>query len=99
MPVLMRSAGDCEESAGGTATGRTWEELHKALGKRGIPNSLEDPLTGNPVIFKRAIESLGFRCDEVGLSAVLHGRVTPGRVIVLVHSRTAAMIKYLHRQV
>lgn len=83
--VLMRGQTDCEEAAGGTATGRTWEELHAALGKKGIPNSLEDPIAGNPVNLKRAIESLGFRCDEVGLSAILHGKATPGKTICLIH--------------
>lgn len=86
MVVLMRAETDCEEAACATATGRTWEELHKALGKKGMPNSIEDPVASSPVNVKRAVESLGFRCDEVGLDAILHGRATPGKTVVLVHN-------------
>lgn len=95
--VLMRDSGDCEEAAGGTATGKTWEEMHRALGKKGIPNSLEDPLAGNPASFKRAIESLGFRCDEIGVEGLLSGRATAGRTIALVHN-TESPVKALFQQ-
>ncbi len=87
--VLQREISDCEEAACATATGRTWEELHKALGKKGMPNSLEDPLASNPANVKRAVESLGFRCDETPLADLLMGRAVPMKTVVLIHSQTS----------
>ena len=87
--VLQRAETDCEEAACATATGKTWEDLHRALGKKGMPNSIEDPVASNPVNVKRAVESLGFRCDELALADLLMGRATPMRVVVLVHSTTS----------
>jgi hypothetical protein len=99
--VLMKKGddgkflGDCEEASAGTACQVTWDEMHAALKKDGIPNDLEDPIAGNPAWFKAAIESLEsvrdgmvrrWRCDEIGLGAILKGKGTPGRVICLMHA-------------
>jgi hypothetical protein len=83
--VLMREVQDCEESVIGTVCGVPWEQAHEALKKQGTPNSLESPIRGNPASLKAAIERLGFRTTETGLTPVLSGSAPADRTIMLFH--------------
>jgi len=83
--VTMREERDCHVAAIATACKVTYEQAHKACKHRNLPFFLESPIFSNPLNVKRGIKALGFEPVEIGLSPLLNGTATPGKVGVLVH--------------
>ena len=83
--VTMRQLRDCHNAMVATLCGVTYEQAHKALWHFNLPWFLESPILSNPLNVKRGIRKLGFEPVEIGLSPLLNGTATPGKVGVLVH--------------
>ncbi len=83
--VTMRQLRDCHNPMVATLCGVTYEQAHKALWHFNLPLFFESPLISNPLNVKRGIKALGFEPVEIGLSPLLNGTATPGKVGVLVH--------------
>jgi hypothetical protein len=83
--ITMRQLRDCHNPMVATLCGVTYEQAHKALWHFNLPFFLESPLLSNPLNVKRGIRKLGFEPVEIGLSPLLDGKATPGKVGVLVH--------------
>lgn len=85
--VTMRQPRDCHTPMAATLCGVTYEQAHKALWHFNLPFFIESPLLSNPLNVKRGIKKLGFEPVEIGLTPLLEGNATPGKVGVLVHDR------------
>lgn len=83
--VTMREDRDCAVAAVATACKVSYEKAHKALWHFNLPFFFESPMLSNPLNVKRGIKALGFNPVEIGLSPLLNGTATPGKVGVLVH--------------
>lgn len=83
--VTMRQLRDCHNAMVATLCGVTYEQAHKALWHFNLPFFLESPILSNPENVKRGIRKLGFEPVEIGLTPLLTGQATPGKVGVLVH--------------
>jgi len=83
--ITMREDRDCAVAAVATACGVSYKKAHKALWHFNLPWFLESPILSNPLNVKRGIRALGFEPVEIGLSPLLNGSATPGKVGVLVH--------------
>jgi hypothetical protein len=82
--VPMRIETDCEESSLATAAQVSYEQAKKAIGKTPIlPEVVTNPMYGNPVVMKNAIEKLGFKAITRTQTDILSGVATPNKTIVL----------------
>lgn len=83
--ITMRQLRDCHNAMVATLCGVTYEQAHKALWHFNLPFFLESPILSNPLNVKRGVKALGWEPVEIGLSPLLNGTATPGKVGVLVH--------------
>ena len=83
--ITMRQPRDCHNAMAATLCGVTYEQAHKALWHFNLPFFLESPILSNPLNVKRGVKALGWEPVEIGLSPLLNGTATPGKVGVLVH--------------
>lgn len=83
--VTMREARDCLVAAIATLLGITYEAAHKAIGHRNLPSFLESPLLSNPMVAVNSLKRLGRSPMLIGLTPLLNGSATSGKVLVLLH--------------
>ncbi len=83
--ITMRQNRDCHNAMVATLCEVTYEQAHKAMWHFNLPWFLESPLLSNPENVKRGVRKLGFEPIEIGLTPLLAGKATPGKVGVLVH--------------
>ncbi|HQB82387.1 MAG TPA: hypothetical protein PLR50_02745, partial [Candidatus Rifleibacterium sp.] len=61
------------------------EAAHKAIGHRNLPSFLESPLLSNPMVAVNSLKRLGRSPMLIGLTPLLNGSATSGKVLVLLH--------------
>jgi len=89
--VTMKIETDCEEASLATASGESYEAAKRAIGKTTmLPESVTDPLFGNPENMRNAIERLGYKPIRRTQTDILMGEATPGRTVVLLVAGTLA---------
>ena len=88
MPVTMRRTSDCEVAAMATATGKTYEEVYRAEGRKELSSGLNDPIWGNPETLYLTLIKLGFWKRNITWSDLENQRAKPGKTIILIHDPT-----------
>lgn len=87
--VTMRTTSDCEESALGTAANVSYDAAKRAVAKPPIlPESVTDPLFGNPFNMSEAIRRLGFHPITRTQTDILSGKAKAGKTVVLLRAST-----------
>lgn len=89
--VLMKGDSDCEISALATATGKTYDEVLKAEGRKELPFGLNDPVWGNPETLYLTLNRLGFWKRNVTLTMLQNQKAEVGKTVVLVHKPAAPL--------
>jgi hypothetical protein len=87
--VTMRESADCEEASLATAAGVSYEQAKRAIGKPPfLPESVNDPLFGNPENMKAAIRRLNRTPITRTQTDILTGNAAAGKTVVLLRAST-----------
>jgi len=81
----MKNPVECETAAIATVTQIDYDDVNKAIGRiESLPDSIENPIFGNPFSLYVALIRLGYWKKNITLNDLINGNAEPMKTIVLV---------------